>query len=104
MRNVMRSVVAVLAAVGVASVIVNAARAEEVKAPIAAAGKAEAAYVVPLGQPLPVARVESALTDLRGAVAGTKRETGWLLHFGTEHDTCAGADATSGLRVMCVAW
>jgi hypothetical protein len=104
MRNFMRSVVAVLAAVGVLIVIVNAARAEEVKAPIAAAGKTEPAYVAPLGGALPGAHVESVLTDLRGAVAGTRRGTGWLLHYGTEDDTCARADATSGSRVMCVAW
>ena len=104
MRNFVRFVVAALAAVGVVIAAVNAARAEEVNAPIAAGGETAPAYVALAGQPLPGARVESVLTGSRGAVAGTKRGSGWLLHYGTERDSCARADATSGLRMTCVAW
>lgn len=100
----MRLVVAVLAAVLVVIVGVDAARAEKVNAPIAVADKTAPAYVAPFGGPLPAAHVESVLMDPRGSLAGTKQGTGWLLHYGTEHDSCARADATSGLRAMCVTW
>jgi hypothetical protein len=45
--------------------------------------------------------LESVLTN---PVLGPRQGTGWLLHSGTEHDTCERPDAVSGLRVMCVAW
>lgn len=104
MRSFMRLVVAVLAAAVAVIVTVNAARAENVNAPRTAAGKTAPAYVAPFGRSLPRARVESILMHPRGAVAGTKRGTGWLLHYGTDQDNCGRADATSGLRVMCVTW
>lgn len=104
MRSFMRSVVAVLAAVGVVIVVINAARADEANRPIAAGRETASAYVARAGRPLPGARVESLLTDPRGAVARTKPGSGWLLHYGTERDRCARADAISGLRMMCVAW
>jgi hypothetical protein len=102
MTSLMRFVVTVVAAVGVVIVGVDAARAKEVKAPIAAGGKTGPVYTVE--RPLPGAHVESVLTDPLGAVTGAKREPGWLLHHGTERDNCARADATSGLRMICVAW
>jgi hypothetical protein len=102
MRRFGRFVVTVLAAVGVAIVVVNAARAEKVNAFIVGTGETAPAYEAV--RPLPGARVESVLTDPRGAVVRAKRGTGWLLHYGTAGDNCARADATSGLRMMCVAW
>jgi len=51
----------------------------------------------------PGRRVESVLTNPRGAVVG-KKGTGWLLHSGTPHDTCERPDASSGLRMVCLAW
>jgi hypothetical protein len=54
---------------------------------------------------LPGTRVESVLTDPKGAVTSTKPGTGWLLHAGPRvHDMCEEEDATSGLRLMCVGW
>ena len=103
MRGFMRFAVTVVAAVGMVIVVLGAARAEDVGAPLAAWGKA-AVPVYAAEQPLPGARVESVLTDPRGAVTGKKPGTGWLLHYGTERDNCARADATSGLRMTCVAW
>jgi len=105
----MRLAVTVLATAVVVIVAVNGARAERVNGPGAAAAKTPRADktardVAPLRRKLPDARVESVLMDPRGAVAGTKQGIGWLLHYGTERDTCARADATSGLRVMCVIW
>jgi len=104
MRSFMRSAVAVLAAVGMLIVFANGARAEEATMRTAAGGETASAFVALVGRPLPGARVESVLTSPRDAVAGTKRGSGWLLHYGTERDNCARADATSGLRMMCVAW
>jgi len=103
MRRLIRFVVTVLAAVGIVLVAANTVHAQEVNAPTAARGTAAVAYDV-VGQPLLGARVESVLTDPHGAVAGTKRGTGWLLHYGTERDTCTRPDATSRLRMMCVGW
>src|SRR5260221_8022796 len=101
MTNFMRFAVTVVAAVGMAIVAVDAARAEEVNGPIAVWGPTAPAYAVE--RPLPGAHAESVLTDLRGTVSGAKRGTGWLLHYGTERDNCASADAASGLRMICVA-
>jgi len=70
---------------------------------MAAVGETQPVYSA-LGW-LPGRRVESVLTSPRGAVVGTTRGTGWLLHSGTERcDTCERTDATSGLRMMCVGW
>ena len=102
MRSFTRFVVTVMATVGMVIVVANGARAEEVKAPIAAGGKTAPVYAVQ--RSLPGARVESILADPRSVVTGTKLGTGWLLHYGTEHDNCARADATSGLHMMCVTW
>jgi hypothetical protein len=98
MTSFMRFVVTCVAAVGMVIVVVDAARAKEVKAPIAASS------VYTVERPLPGPHVESVLTDPLGAVTGAKPETGWLLHFGRERDNCARANATSGLRTICVAW
>jgi hypothetical protein len=54
---------------------------------------------------VPGTRVESVLTDPKGAVTSTRPGTGWLLHAGPrEHDMCEEEDATSGLRLMCIGW
>jgi hypothetical protein len=103
MRNFMRLVVTALAAIGIVLLVANAAGAEELNARKAAWSKTAPVYGVG-AQPPPGAHVESVLSDPRGAMAGTKGGTGWLLHYGTERDSCARAGATSGLRVMCVAW
>ncbi len=95
-------VAAVFVAMVVGAAVRNPARAEKVNTPVAATGKTPAVHVAPAGQPVRGAHVESVLTDPRGAVTGQKR--GWLLHYGTEHDSCARPDATSGARVMCVSW
>jgi hypothetical protein len=96
-------VVTAVAAVGMALVVVSAARAEDLKPPKAAGPKIPLVYAVE--QPPAVgARVESVMMDPRRATTGTKEGTGWLLHYGTRRDNCARADATFGLRMMCVAW
>ncbi len=100
----MRSVVAVLAAVALLTLVVNAAGADDVNMPASARRKTTSAHVALVGRPPSGARVESVLTGPRGTVAPTKRGSGWLLHYGTERDNCTRADATSGLRIMCAAW
>jgi len=95
-------VVTAVAAVGMALVVVIAARAEGPKPPKATGRKTRPVYAVE--QPLPGARVESVIMDPHRAIIGTERGTGWLLHYGTKRDNCARADVTSGLRMMCVAW
>jgi hypothetical protein len=98
-RNFMRATATILAAVGVAVAVAQAGRAQDVRAPMAAVGKTQPAYSA-VGR-LPGRRLESVLMS---PVVGA-RGTGWLLHSGTEqHDTCERTDATSGLRMMCVAW
>jgi hypothetical protein len=103
MKMLMRSVVAVLVTAGFLAVV-NAARAQEASMPLAAGSQSAPAYVARVGRSSPGTRVESVLTDARGAVAGTKQGSGWLLHYGAERDNCTRADATNGLRMMCVAW
>ncbi len=100
----MRSVVAVLAAVALLTLVVNAAGADDVNMPASARQKTTSAHVALVERPPSGAHVESVLTGPRGAVPRTKRGSGWLLHYGTERDNCARADATAGLRIMCVAW
>lgn len=102
MRSLIRFVVTVTAAVAMGIVVANGARAGEVKLPKGAESKSPVVYAVE--RPVPGARVESILSDPRSVVTGTKQGSGWLLHYGTKHDNCALADATSGLRMMCVAW
>jgi hypothetical protein len=104
MERLLRCVVVVLAAMVVVAAARNAAHADKVNVPIPATGKAAAVHVAPVGLPLPAAHMESVLTDPRGATTERKRNTGWLLHYGTEHDSCARPDVTSGGRVMCVSW
>jgi len=78
-------------------------RAEEQPTPGAGRGAAQSAYTA-TGQ-LSGSRVESVLSDPTGAVTAATPGTGWLLHAGPrEKDTCDEIDATSGLRMMCVAW
>jgi hypothetical protein len=78
-------------------------RADDQPTPGAGRGDARSAYTT-TGQ-LPGSRVESVLTDPRGAVTTATPGTGWLLHAGPrEHDTCDEIDATPGLRMMCVGW
>ena len=99
-RTFIRFAVTVLAAVGAAVVVAQPGRAEEIRAPRAAVGETQPVYSG-VGR-LPGRRLESVLTS---PIAGTSRGTGWLLHSGTEQsDTCQRIDATSGLRMMCVAW
>jgi hypothetical protein len=100
-RRFLRFAVAIVAAFGVVMSVSNAACAEEVKAPVAAWDK-DAGPVYTAERPLPGARVESVLTDPRGALTSKKRGTSWLLHYGTGRDNCARADASPGLRMMCV--
>lgn len=102
MRTFVRFVVPVMAAVALVLVAVNAASAGEAKPSKAAGRKTPPVYAVE--QPLSGARAESILTDPRSIVTGTKQGSGWLLHYGTKRDTCARADATFGLRAVCVAW
>ena len=103
MQSLRRFVVTVPAALAVALVVANGALAEEVNAPKAAQGETASAYGA-VEQAPPGARFESVLADLPAAVSGTKRGTGWLLHYGTERDNCSRPDATSGSRMMCVGW
>jgi hypothetical protein len=95
-------VVTVAATVGMALILVTAARADGFKPPKAVRGKTPPVYTVE--QALPGAQVESVILDARHARTGRKRGTGWLLHYGTRRDYCARADVTSALRMMCVAW
>jgi hypothetical protein len=99
-RHFMRFAVTVLAAVGVAVVVAEAGRAAEIGPPMAAVSEAQPVYSA-VGR-LPGRRFESVLTS---PVAATRPGAGWLLHSSTEQrDTCERTDATSGLRMMCVAW
>ena len=102
MRTLIRFVVTAIVTVGMGIVVANEARARDVKLPKAAESKSSMVYAVE--RPLPGARVESILTDPRSVVTDTKQGTGWLLHYGTNQDNCARAEATSGLRMMCMAW
>jgi hypothetical protein len=104
MRRVIRLMVTVLVAMVAVVAVHNAACAEKVNAPIADTGKTAAVHVAPVGQALPAAHMESVLTDPRGAMTVRKRGTGWLLHYGTAHDSCARPDAIAGGRVLCVSW
>jgi hypothetical protein len=105
MRRLIRLVVIVLAAILVTAAVSKTARAEMVNAPKAATGKAAAVEVAPVWHaPLPAPHAESVLADPRGALTGRKRGTGWLLHYGTEHDSCARPDTIEGWRVLCVSW
>lgn len=98
--NLIRFVATVLTAVGVAVVIAQAGRAEEMRTPMAPVGESQPLYSG-VGR-LPGRRLESVLTS---PVEGTSRGTGWLLHSATEQrDACERADATSGMRMMCLAW
>ena len=98
-QNFVRFAVTVLAALGAAVVVAEPGRAEEIGAPMAAVAKTQPVYSA-VGR-LPGRELESVLTR---PVAGTRQGTGWLLHSGTERDTCERTDAVSGLRMMCVAW
>ena len=71
------------------------------KAPVTVAARIQPAYSAAVRPP--GRRLESVLTNPRGAVADTTGSR-WLLHSGTEHDTCERADVTSGLRMVCLAW
>lgn len=103
MRHLMRFGVTVLAAVGIAAVMICVARAEEVTGAPAATSTTQQVF----GATGAVSgrRVESVLSNPRAAVTAAKPGTGWLLHSGTpQRDTCDNADATYGLRVLCVGW
>ncbi len=101
MRRLMRFVVTILAAVALTLVAAHAGHAKEAAEPLVVGD--EGAPYGPVERALP-SRVESVLTDPVGATIATKRGTAWLLHYGTERDHCSRADATPGLRVVCVAW
>ena len=101
MRRRTRFAVAVLVSVCAAVAVARAAGPDERRAPVTVAAETQKAYSAAVrtrGR-----RVDSVLTNPRGAVAETKG-TGWLLHSGTPHDTCERTDATSGLRMACLAW
>lgn len=96
----MRWAVTAVAAVGVAVIGAQEGSAKEIGVPMVAVGETRPVYSA-VGQ-LPGRRLESVLTN---PLAGTSRGTGWLLHSATEQtDTCERTDATSGLRMVCVAW
>jgi hypothetical protein len=79
-----------------------AAGGEEFNTPMSVGTRNEAEYSR-TARP-PGRQVESVLTNPRGALTDSQ-DTGWLLHSGThQHDTCERPDATSGLRMFCVAW
>jgi hypothetical protein len=95
--------VAAIIAFSAFSLIAAAANASELPTPPAVHSESQSVYTT-TGQ-LPGTRVESVLTDLRGAVTSAPPGTGWLLHAGPrKRDTCDEVDATSGLRMMCVGW
>jgi hypothetical protein len=101
MRRMTRFAAKVLVAVCATGAVALAADAHEGKAPVTVAAEAQPVYSAAVRPP--GRRVDSVLTNPRGALAGTKG-TGWLLHSGTRHDTCERADATFGLRMVCLAW
>jgi len=101
MRRLTRFTVAVLMAVCAAVAVARAAGAAERKAGVIVA--AETQPVLSAAVPPPGRQVDSVLKTPRDAVAGQKG-TGWLLHSGAPHDACERADATSGLRMACLAW
>lgn len=103
MERLIRFVGAALAAMVVAASS-NGAGAGQFDTGAAATGKNAAVHTAPVAPSLPAAHFESILTDPRGALIGRKRETGWLLHYGTAHDSCARPDVTTGGRLMCVSW
>ena len=102
MRRHTRIAVLVSVAVGSLLVIGPAARAQKVETPRALAA-GESAYSTTGA--LPGRHAESVLTDPVGAMAAPTPGTGWILHSGSgERDMCNEADATEGLRLMCVGW
>lgn len=101
MRRFMRFMLTVLVAVGVAVAAARTVSGEEFKAPVAAGSEDAAVYSTAVR--LPGRRVDSVLTNPQGALRA-RPGSGWLLHSGTPDDTCVRADATSGLRVVCLAW
>lgn len=102
MRHLMRFGVTVLAVAGITAVMVRVARAEDTAAP-AATSATQQVFGTTGG--VSGRRVESVLSNPRAAVTAAKPGTGWLLHSGTpQRDQCDNADATYGLRVMCVGW
>jgi len=102
MRRLMWFAAMVLVAGELAVAVAWAAGPEELKPPMTVGGEHQAVYSAAVRGP--GRGVDSVLTNPRGAVTGTKG-TGWLLHSGTQqHDTCERVDATSGLRMVCVAW
>ena len=101
MRRLTRFAVTVLVAVCAVVAVTPAAGADERKAPVTVAAETQPAYSAAVWPP--GRRVHSVLTNPRGPGARTKG-TGWLLHSGTQHDTCERADATSGMRMVCLAW
>ncbi len=96
-----RFTVTVLMAVCAAVAVARVTSAAERKAPVIIAAETQPAFSAAVRPP--GRQVDSILTTRRGAVAGQKG-TGWLLHSGTPHDACERADATSGLRMACLAW
>ncbi len=103
MEKLIRWLVTILAAIAVMLAVRITAGAEQVKGSMPVSAKSGAVHAAPARR-LPAVHMESILTDLRGAMTTRKRGEGWLLHYGTENDTCARPDATSGARVMCVSW
>ncbi len=103
MQSLNRVAITLMAAVAMILIAATQASAADVKPSKVPRGNTSPVYAVE--QPVSAARVESVVTDPRGAVTTTtKRGPGWLLHYGTKRDGCARPDATSVLRVMCVGW
>jgi hypothetical protein len=102
MSRWMRLAVTLLAGVGLMVIVAPTAGAREIRVPMAVGAENQPVYGAVVR--LPGRHVDSVLTDLRGALTGTKG-TGWLLHVGTQRrDTCEGADTATGLRMVCLAW
>jgi hypothetical protein len=99
----MRTALAIVVPLCVLTLLAPAVRADDAHAARATLGEAQPVYGV-AGR-LTGRRVESVLTGRRGPTAAAQPGTGWLLHAGTQQrGTCDRADATSGLRMMCVGW
>jgi len=99
----MRIALAIVMPLCLLTLLAPAVRADDAHAARATLGGSQPVYGV-TGL-LTGRRVESVLTDPRGSAGAAQPGTGWLLHAGTQQrDTCDRADATYGLRMMCVGW
>lgn len=99
----MRTALVIVMPLCLLTLMTPTARAGDAPAVRATLGESQPVYGV--AARLTGRRVESVLTGPRRAAASAQPGTGWLLHAGTQQrDTCDRADATPGLRLMCVGW